>query len=135
MIVSAKIGLYLADRLVRGNFAILILILLTEPQLDTLLLPSSASGIWANWSSLLSVQSQSLQKRGNRGRVVRIFHGLTKREWSIGRHFFGGAVDSYTLRYCRPRDPDPLACIHQDQLSQNTKIRVLQKGLVAAIRQ
>ena len=37
MIVSAKIGFYLEDHLVRGNFAILILVLLAEPQLDTLL--------------------------------------------------------------------------------------------------
>ncbi len=36
MIVSAKIGLYPENRLVRGNFAILILILLTEEQLDGL---------------------------------------------------------------------------------------------------
>ena len=34
MIVSAKIGLYPENRLARGNFAILILILLTKEQLN-----------------------------------------------------------------------------------------------------
>jgi len=37
MIASARIGLYLENRVFRGNFAILILILFTEEQLDALL--------------------------------------------------------------------------------------------------
>ena len=92
MIVSAKIGLYPENRLVRGNFAIQILILLAEEQLDALfsLHPLREFGLIG--SQLLSVQPHSLQIRGNRGRVGWSLISLhnRNRDWPIGRHFFLG---------------------------------------------